>query len=63
MVAFSKLISKIEEKALKLPNHLGGKRPAVADGQPRPIVFKCAIVWGVAVVRFTFDSRFNLLTY
>lgn len=38
MVAFSKLISKIEEKALKLPNHLCGKRPAVADGQPRPIV-------------------------
>lgn len=63
MVALSKLISKIEEKALELLNHLCGKRPAVADSQPRPIMFKYIIFRGGTVVRFTFDSRFNLLTH
>lgn len=35
MVTFSKSVAKIEEKTLKLLNHLSAKRPAVADDLPQ----------------------------
>ena len=49
-VAFSKSVTKIDDKALELLNHLSAKRSPVAPGGPsKPIVFICHSLGGIVL--------------